>query len=94
MKTLSVAEAKNTLPAVIHEAEEGEDIGITRYGQAVAVLVSLGRYEALAAKPHGFRDALHTFLAEDPATQETALRDDEDDSWRDRSVPPKQSVFL
>lgn len=46
-KRYSVAEAKNQLPAVIHEAESGEPIEITRHGRAVAVVLSLAEYQRL-----------------------------------------------
>ena len=93
MRTMSVAEAKNKLPAAIHDAEDGEDIGITRYGQPVAVLVSHDRYRALAAKPGGFREALHAFLAEPADSEGLLLRDGEVDSWRDRRPPPARNPY-
>lgn len=46
-KRYSVAEAKNLLPSVIHEAEEGEPIEITRHGRPVVVLLSCAQYALL-----------------------------------------------
>lgn len=46
-KRYSVAEAKNQLPAVIHEVEHGESIEITRHGRPVAVVLSLSEYQRL-----------------------------------------------
>lgn len=46
-KHYSIAEAKNQLPAVIHEAEAGEPIEITRHGKAVAVVLSMAEYRRL-----------------------------------------------
>ena len=40
MSQVSIAEAKNTLTRLIHEAERGEAIHITRHGKSVAVLLS------------------------------------------------------
>ena len=51
-KHYSIAEAKNHLPAVIHEAEEGEPIEITRHGKPVAVVLSMSEYRRLqGARP-------------------------------------------
>ena len=45
-KRVSVAEAKDRLPALIHEAEESHSpVEITRRGKVVAVLVSSADYE-------------------------------------------------
>lgn len=93
MKTLSVAQAKNGLPAIIHEAEDGEDIGITRYGQPVAVLMSHERYRTLAARSHGFRQALRAFMTESVSREGACLDDGEVDTWRDRRPPRSESVF-
>jgi prevent-host-death family protein len=43
----SVAEAKNQLPALVHAAEEGEPIEITRHGEPVAVVLSIAEYQLL-----------------------------------------------
>ncbi len=48
----SVAEAKNHLPAVIHDVEAGEPVEITRHGRAVVVMMSLAAYHRLqGARP-------------------------------------------
>jgi prevent-host-death family protein len=45
-RRVSVAEAKDRLPALIHEAEESHTpVEITRRGKVVAVLVSSAEYE-------------------------------------------------
>lgn len=56
MKTVSVAEAKNTLPELVHEAQAGRPVRITRRGLAAAVLVGEAEYERLvgAAGPADF----------------------------------------
>jgi prevent-host-death family protein len=43
----SVAEAKNHLPALVHEAEDGQTVEITRHGRAVAVVLSVEEYARL-----------------------------------------------
>lgn len=40
MKTYSVAEAKAKLPALLREAERGEEVAISRHGRVVARLVA------------------------------------------------------
>lgn len=42
----SIADAKNNLTKIIHEAESGSDVCITRHGKAVAMLVSVERYKS------------------------------------------------
>lgn len=46
-KRYSVAEARNQLPAVIHEVERGDPVEITRHGKAVAIVLSLAEYTRL-----------------------------------------------
>jgi prevent-host-death family protein len=47
-KQYSIAEAKNHLPRLVHEAEEGAAVEITRRGKPVAVLLSIEEYQRLA----------------------------------------------
>jgi len=47
----SVAEAKDQLPRLVHEAEAGAVVEITRRGRAVAVLLSTDAYERLTTRP-------------------------------------------
>ncbi len=58
-KRVSVAEAKNRLPALIHEAESSRDpVEITRRGKTVAVLVSSAEYEKQRKPKEGLVQAL------------------------------------
>lgn len=41
-------DARHIIPDLIRRAEAGETIELTRYGKAVAVLISSERYERLA----------------------------------------------
>lgn len=51
-RQISVADAKNQLPALLHEAETGSPVEITRRGKAVAVIVSITEFRRLqAGKP-------------------------------------------
>lgn len=60
-KQYPIAEAKNKLPAIIHDVEEGSIVQFTRRGRPVAVLVSLGDYERLSKQKKGFWAALQAF---------------------------------
>ncbi len=60
MKRVSVAEAKNTLPALLHEAESAP-VEIVRRGQAVAVILSRAAYDRLRGKSEGVWTALERF---------------------------------
>jgi prevent-host-death family protein len=57
-RRVSVAEAKNKLPAIIHEVEQGSIVEITRHGRAVAAVVPQKDYERLQEKGGGFWEAL------------------------------------
>ena len=56
MKSVSVAEAKNRLPELVHEAERGP-IEIKRRGRPVAVLVSTEQYERTRPRAGGILEA-------------------------------------
>ncbi len=62
MKRVSVAEAKNHLPALLHDAESAP-IEIVRRGRPVAVLVSRATYDRLRGKSEGMWTALQHFRA-------------------------------
>lgn len=48
----SIAEARNRLPAIVHDTEKGTRIELTRRGKPVAVLMSIKDYGRLArARP-------------------------------------------
>ena len=59
-KNVSIAEAKDSLPRLIHEAELGVDVLLTRRGRPVAVLVSVASYERLTGGTD-FWDRLQAF---------------------------------
>ena len=62
MKRVSVAEAKDTLPALLHEAETGP-VEIVRRGKPVAVILSRASYDRLQGKGTGVWAALERFRA-------------------------------
>ena len=86
-KKYSIAEAKNRLPALVHETEHDHPIYLLRRGQPVAVLLSTREYERLQAHSQkGFWSALSSFR-ENTLLQSHEIIDDADfQSLRDRSA--------
>lgn len=87
MRETTIREAKNTLTALIHAAEKGEPVRLTRHGKPVAVLVSDRDFRRLSAQaerrdPWAFLQKWRARLAENHA----GIEDAEVDSWRDRST--------
>ncbi len=62
-KTVSIAEAKDQLSKLVHDAESGSPVEITRRGRAVAVLVSHDAYSRLTADKSDFWANLDHFRA-------------------------------
>lgn len=86
MYQVSIAEAKNTLTRLIHEAEQGETVHITRRGKPVAVLVSEDAYERLKFLEQK-TDVWQAIQAwrKNSSFDWPELTPEEVDSWRDRS---------
>lgn len=83
MKDVTIAAAKNQLPALVHEVEVGGAIRLTRRGKPVAVLMSLEAFESQSLRPRTFWEAVDAFReAEQPTDQEL---DDAFADVRDRS---------
>lgn len=81
----SIAEARNTLPQLIRDAEAGQATELTRRGEPVAVLVGLREYERLAAGTRRFSKAWDAFrrevdLSELDLAPEEIFADTRDDS--------------
>ena len=64
MKTVSIAEAKNKLPAIIRGVENGPVVQLTRYGKPVAFLISAKEYETLSWNRGSLKTALMKFRSE------------------------------
>jgi prevent-host-death family protein len=77
--SLSIAEARANLPAVVRRAADGEEIQITRRGVPVALLRSIPSAEEERAE---LLRALVAEMASDPA-----LRDGDTDPWADVRDP-------
>ncbi|MGH8541689.1 MAG: type II toxin-antitoxin system Phd/YefM family antitoxin [Stenotrophobium sp.] len=88
MRESTIREAKNTLTALIHEAESGKPVRLTRRGKPVAVLVSDVAYRRLQDEPER-RRSFSSWLAEWRAGLPSGaeeISDKEVDTWRDRSL--------
>lgn len=88
MTDFSIAEAKSRFAQLVHQAEGGQPVRITRRGRAVAVLVSEAEFARLSAPREGL--LAYTLALRDEARQAgIALFNDED--WaglRDQSERP------
>jgi prevent-host-death family protein len=83
MTETSITDAKNQLTRLIHEAERGEAVHITRRGKPVAVLLSEDEYARLCQGQRDFWDLIAEMRA-DPAFEPVDWSRKEVDSWRDR----------
>ena len=92
MPEVSIAQARNTLTRLIHEAENGEAVHITRRGKRVAVLVSRREYERLESGGGGsdFWQGTKEWRAQ-ASFDWPELTPEEVDSWRDRRPPREPS---
>ena len=82
----SIAETKNNLPKYIHEAEEGNDICITRHGKAVAMLVSIDRYKSkFTEEDNGLYGAIMAWRKQLDSDNGDLWTDKEIDALRDKS---------
>lgn len=61
MKNYSIAEARNRLPRLVHEAESGRPVGLMRRGHAVAVVVAADDYRRLTAPVGTAWNAIENF---------------------------------
>jgi len=89
MSETSVADAKNHLPRLIHQAEHGEPVHITRHGKPVAVLIAEREYARLVngqTPQDDFLGFLRQWRSRMAAEGLEPLSDDEVDALRDR--PP------
>ena len=52
-RKVSVAEAKNNLPSIIHEVERGTNVEITRHGKSVVIVVATKAFQRISEKKKG-----------------------------------------
>lgn len=91
----SIAEAKNQFTRLVHQAERGETVHITRRGRPVAVLLSEAEYERLSRRGSRatFWDAIREMRA-DPGFEPIDLQPEEVASWRDRTAEGREFEWL
>jgi prevent-host-death family protein len=82
-KRFSIAEARANLPAIVDQAEAGQQIELTRRGKPVAVVLSLRELERLRGERTSFGEAYRQFLKAHPL-REVGVEDDFFGSARDR----------
>jgi prevent-host-death family protein len=88
-QAVSLSEAKAQLAGLVHAAESGEVVHISRHGKAVAVLLSEQAYAALQGEVQGTR--VGEAIAQWRRAGRSQHGDDwpgdlEINTWRDRSV--------
>jgi len=88
--SVSIAEARDQLPRLVHEAEAGTPVQITRRGRPVAVLLSTAAYERLASRPTSLWQGIRELRA--ACSAELSGADDPFDDVRDPS--PGREVEL
>ncbi|VAW39574.1 hypothetical protein MNBD_DELTA03-947 [hydrothermal vent metagenome] len=84
-KQISIVEAKNKLPSIIHDVEQGPPATLTRRGTPVAVLISMRQYESLCRAKPDFWNSLVRFRQSLKNNKET-LSDADFDNIRDMST--------
>jgi prevent-host-death family protein len=87
MSEYSIAQAKNELPRIIHEAERQGMVRLSRRGRPVAVILSDEEYRRLV-KRGGGETSLFDTISEWRRTVGDDLPDmgpEEVEGWRDRS---------
>jgi prevent-host-death family protein len=60
-REFSIAEARDRLAKLVHDAEERTPVVLTRRGKPVAVILSIEDYEGLVAEKGAFWDRLVRF---------------------------------
>jgi prevent-host-death family protein len=88
--TVTVAQAKNHLPVLIHRAETNGMISITRRGKIVAYIISEENLKRLTRKENGFYKKINSFREE--AGKESLLEKDEFKNLRDKTQGRKISI--
>ncbi|HEV7516498.1 MAG TPA: type II toxin-antitoxin system Phd/YefM family antitoxin [Thermoanaerobaculia bacterium] len=66
VKKYSIAEARDNFPSLVHEAETGTTVELTRRGKPVAVLVAQREYDRLTRSRPDFWEAYQDFLRRNP----------------------------
>ena len=57
----SISAARSNFPRLVHEAEHGKTVGLTRRGELVAMLIGRRHFEQLSASHRGFAETYRNF---------------------------------
>jgi len=68
-KRVSIADARDSLPALVRSVEHGQPVELTRRGKLVAVLVSSHDYEKLTNGSRDLWTAIQKFRSEHDLTE-------------------------
>jgi prevent-host-death family protein len=90
----SVADARNHLPELVHQAERGEVVEITRRGKPVAVLLSVPEYERLTGCRQSYWDAYQRWRREAEAEGLDGIDELVDEMLAHRDRSPGRDVHL
>ncbi len=82
MDVSTITHAKNHLPKLIHAAEAGDDIRISRHGKLIAVIISAERYQQHFNMGTNIFQSIMQWREKQSSLD---LTDAEIDSWRDHS---------
>jgi prevent-host-death family protein len=77
MKRYSIAEARNNFTSLVHAAEAGARVELTRRGKPIAVLLALSEYQRLSDKRSGFTEIYQDFLRRNPEFADNAVEPEE-----------------
>ena len=88
MANFSIAEAKSRFAQLVHQAEGGGPVRITRRGRAVAVLVSEADYARLSAPREGLLAYTLALRAQASQAGQAFFTDDDWAGLRDQSERP------
>jgi len=77
MKRVSIAEARDNFTGLVHAAEAGVAIELTRRGKPIAVLLALSEYERLSEGRRDFKTAYRDFLRRNPDFSDHAVEPEE-----------------
>ena len=75
-KQQSIAQARNSLPSLVREAESGRAVELTRRGEPVAVLIGRRQYARVTSRYRRFSEAYGDFKR-DHNLDELAIDPDE-----------------
>jgi prevent-host-death family protein len=77
MKRFSIAEARNNFTSLVHAAEAGAPVALTRRGKPIAVLLALKEYERLKDGKRAFQELYEAFRRRNPDLAEHGIEPEE-----------------